>query len=107
MTTLRFFPDYSSNTPLWDAEDDDTTPASLGLSATLQADLADWVAEWEFHFHWEKGWPTSHLRDAWMLRGQELLERVRNELSGVTVVPMYEGYWRVTERPFTERPATR
>lgn len=80
---IRVYPDYAAIWPLWEpaAANNTPTPADLGLSSELEADIRSWLDFWEIHFHWEKGWDShaSELQSA--ASGQKFVAQLRKEVA--------------------------
>ena len=84
---IRVFPDYSRDWPLWENSTPGwdvgytTTPSTYGLSEELTARIAEWNAFWEAHFDDADGWDSIEARDQWGATGEEIVERLSEEVA--------------------------
>lgn len=85
LRNLRLFPEYGTKWPIWDAEDDDTAH-TLDLTEAVRVDMLRWVEEWEQGYNYLRGWTSPKRRDAWFLEGDDIAQRLRNELSGIATI---------------------
>jgi hypothetical protein len=76
--TIRLFPDYSRDWPLWENSTPTwdvgyaTTPDHYGLSKTLSRSLGLWNSFWEAHFDPFDGWDALESRNWWKAEGERL-----------------------------------
>lgn len=85
--TIRLFPDYGAEWPLW--EEGLKSPDDYGLSPELNDALRCWVDYWEANFHHLRGWHDGSRRDDWIAQGNEIANRLRDEV-GVRFVVEYD-----------------
>jgi len=80
---IRVYPDYSATWPLWEstAENNTPTPADLGLSSELEADIRRWFDFWEVHFHWERGWDSDESQLQSAAAGKQFVAQLRKEVA--------------------------
>ena len=78
---IRFFPDHGHRWPLWDSRAGYTaTPSAYGLSAALASALRRWYDEWETAVGPGDGWRNDQQHRAWMDQGDELADRLAQEV---------------------------
>lgn len=70
-------PDYACELPLWGE-----AWWELSLSAALLNDLADWQDVFDEGFHETRGWLSARTARFWAATAEELIARLRIELSG-------------------------
>jgi len=79
---IRFYLDGTNPWPFWEDHSDTymPTPADLGLSPELESDLRDWYDSWNVSVRYN-GDPVDPVwLDAWLLRGDELVGRVQEQV---------------------------
>ncbi|MGZ4697282.1 MAG: hypothetical protein ACXVGT_07425 [Oryzihumus sp.] len=77
---LQLTTDYLAPSPLWIRGGCVGDPRRLGVSAALTERLLAWQADFDEHFHWDRGWDASESAEAWAARGPRLLEPLQAEL---------------------------
>lgn len=79
---LRFAPDWGHPWPLWliGSEPFNASPADLGLSEELAAEIRRWHDEWLEHFDPFAGWKPGSSLDAWERRGEAIRAGLEREL---------------------------
>lgn len=106
--TIRVFPDYSRDWPLWENSTPTwdvgytTTPEMYGLSAGLTRDMAAWNALWEAHFDPFEGWDSVDNAVRWRDEGTGIVARLRGEVAAFADV-VYEP-WPVGSLTESARP---
>ncbi|GAA4918397.1 hypothetical protein [Nesterenkonia rhizosphaerae] len=98
--TIRLFPDYGRDWPLWENTTSTwdvgytTTPETYGLSEPLKVEIASWNKLWEDHFDPFEGWDDDANRAKWTADGEAIAARLRHEVRAFADV-QYEP-WPVT-----------
>ena len=97
LRSIRFFPEYAAEWPLWDdASDDDLCRETLDLSQDLWNEIRSWNEEWASQFDHDSGWLTALRRDAWFSTGDALTKLLHEELWELAVVtPRFRVYREV------------
>lgn len=82
LRTIRLSPDWAHEWPLWELGSDKYAidPGDLSLSDDLVSDLRAWHDHWEISFTPSMRWSTDAEGDQWRLRGDQLLDRLEQEL---------------------------
>lgn len=88
--SITLFPDYGRANPLWvsDLEDNDSILNQLPLSDSTKQRLLVWDGYWQDHYrdsHWAPGSDV----EAWLAEGHRLTERLREEIPGAEVDPLF------------------
>lgn len=90
LRTIRFFPEYGCETPLW-GEGGPADPEEYGLSVGLAADLRAWTSFWLTRFDPFEGWDDGVDVAAWEREGTRLARRVQIEgYDSVRVLSSFE-----------------
>lgn len=85
--TIRLFPDYGRDWPLWENTTPTwdvgytTTPKTYGLSPELTRDIAQWNSLWSANFDPFDGWKTDVAREQWRKDGARIASRLRAEVA--------------------------
>lgn len=82
-------PDYGAELPLTSEEEGMLGWRQTGFPPQLLDQLADWQEAFEAGFHYDTGWRSPQLRDAWARQARELEAEVRAELGSHAVLVVH------------------
>jgi hypothetical protein len=84
--TIRVFPEYGRDWPLWENTTDvqehgyTMSPSDYGLSAGLTERLAAWNEIWERNFNSQTGWTNAESRTEWAGLADGIISDLRTEV---------------------------
>ena len=84
--TIRVFPDYGRDWPLWENTTDEhdygytMSPSDYGLSVGLTERLAEWNDLWESNFESQGGWISVESRAEWARLADGIIADLRTEV---------------------------
>jgi len=84
--TIRVFPDYGRDWPLWENTTDEhdygytMSPSDYGLSVQLTERLAAWNDLWENNFDSQAGWTSVESRAEWARLAVGIVAGLRTEV---------------------------
>lgn len=89
---VRLFCEHFADWPLWDDEGGSDAADWPQLDAPTVAALEAWVAHWNRHFHWERGWDDGQWRHH-AAEGERLRQVVAQQLGPAWSVRLLLDGW--------------